>query len=348
MDIAGAPKATRPLVVAFFIRHFTERGTEVSTFTYADENEKLLGNTSVIIHLTPRGCVHHGMPYITTSLPRFAARFRVIAIDSLQGDIPRVLAEHNIDVFYAQTHGGPDIYSFGDLELWGTCRTIKHCVFTTSCREGTVFCRISGQIACTDGMDCPILPLAVVAPISAAGGLRFELGIPNDAVVFGWLGGPHSFNIAWAIEAVNTVLAEPAPSNAHGQPIYFLFLNCATQFRPSHACLHLPCTMDTLEKSRIIQTCDAMLHAQYMGETFGLACAEFALHGKPVFTSALGCGAHRFYLGERAVVYTDASDLVAKLKAFTREPPTTKPRQCGYFTCLPERVMPVFRNVITA
>ena len=35
--------------VAFFVRHFTERGTEISTYNYAHFNEKILGNKSIII-----------------------------------------------------------------------------------------------------------------------------------------------------------------------------------------------------------------------------------------------------------------------------------------------------------
>ena len=32
--------------VAFIIKHFTERGTERTTYDYADFNEKILGNQS--------------------------------------------------------------------------------------------------------------------------------------------------------------------------------------------------------------------------------------------------------------------------------------------------------------
>ena len=35
--------------VAFIVKHFTERGTELSTYNYAKYNEKILGNKSIII-----------------------------------------------------------------------------------------------------------------------------------------------------------------------------------------------------------------------------------------------------------------------------------------------------------
>ena len=36
--------------IAFFIRHFTERGTEVAVYDYANYNEKILHNNSYIIY----------------------------------------------------------------------------------------------------------------------------------------------------------------------------------------------------------------------------------------------------------------------------------------------------------
>jgi len=38
--------------IGFFIRHFTERGTEVSAYDYAKYNEEILHNKSIIICLT--------------------------------------------------------------------------------------------------------------------------------------------------------------------------------------------------------------------------------------------------------------------------------------------------------
>ena len=41
--------------IGFFIRHFTERGTEVATYDYAKYNEDILNNKSYIICFTPEG-----------------------------------------------------------------------------------------------------------------------------------------------------------------------------------------------------------------------------------------------------------------------------------------------------
>ena len=39
--------------IAFFVRHFTERGTEVAIYDYAKYNEEILNNKSYIICFTP-------------------------------------------------------------------------------------------------------------------------------------------------------------------------------------------------------------------------------------------------------------------------------------------------------
>lgn len=45
--------------ILFFIRHFTERGTEVATYDYAKYNEDILHNKSYIICFTNEGQKTH-------------------------------------------------------------------------------------------------------------------------------------------------------------------------------------------------------------------------------------------------------------------------------------------------
>ena len=37
-------------------------------------------------------------------------------------------------------------------------------------------------------------------------------------------------------------------------------------------------------KIKFINSCDAMLHGRSLGESFGIACGEFAIRNKPIFT----------------------------------------------------------------
>lgn len=48
--------------------------------------------------------------------------------------------------------------------------------------------------------------------------------------------------------------------------------------------IYLPTNSDLRYKEDYIKTCDVMLHARTVGETFGLAVAEFSVRNKPVIT----------------------------------------------------------------
>ena len=45
---------THKMNVGFFVRHFTERGTEIAIYDYAHYNETILNNKSIIICFTER------------------------------------------------------------------------------------------------------------------------------------------------------------------------------------------------------------------------------------------------------------------------------------------------------
>jgi hypothetical protein len=80
---------------------------------------------------------------------------------------------------------------------------------------------------------------------------------------------------------------------------------------------YLPATVDPLGKAKFLATCDAMLHARWHGETFGLAVGEFAVLGKPVITfSESREKAHLEMLGNQALLYRNAGELAEILRGF--------------------------------
>lgn len=335
----NTPSRKMTKTVAFFIRHFTERGTEVSTFAYAHYNEVLLHNRSLIVHFSETGTAAHGWDYIKVSYAKFKERFgdRVIAIDAIS-DFSAIASKWNVDVFFTQTHGGADVYDFHRVDIWRNVITIKQCVFNTNVIEGTVCCKISSAFG-----DAAVPVLPYIADVDRAHvDMREELGIPRDAVVFGWIGGQHSFDIADAVYAVNTVAN--LETNVQQKPVFFVFMNCATEFVTRHNIIHLPRTLDSRTKSIFIETCDAMLHARTIGETFGLACSEFAQHGKPVLTTLCGDIAHICYLGDLAVIYRNTADLIVKLLTF--DPRMFTNKVCKYVKFTPENVMNTFSQLI--
>jgi len=318
--------------IAFFIRHFGERGTEVSVYDYAHFNETLLGNESIIVGFTPQAYARYGLTCMPDVLEKFCKRFRVYLVDSF-AEVDPLLRREKVDVYYTQTHGAIERPPFGDVTA---CTYAVHCVFETRQPHGDIYFSISQQLNDRFGTSVPVVPYPVHRG-STTDTLRASLGIPEDAIVFGRHGAMDTFDIQIAREAVEEV----AKSNPN---VYFLFMNT------SHVCslpnvIHLPKTIDVETKQRFINTCDAYLHARSDGETFGLAVAEFAVSDKPII-ACTRCtdDAHFRILKDKVYKYTTKDDLVHILTTFKRGDMDMSTNGYKQFTI--EHVMDAFRQIV--
>jgi hypothetical protein len=80
---------------------------------------------------------------------------------------------------------------------------------------------------------------------------------------------------------------------------------------------YLAPTIDPEEKAQFLATCDAMVHARWHGETFGLAVGEFATLGKPVITFGESRErAHLEMLGSTGLLYRNRMELRRILEDF--------------------------------
>lgn len=324
------------VVVAFFIRHFTERGTEVAVYDYAHFNETILGNKSIILCLTTESQKRHGLPDTRHSFQKFNDRFQVIEFNGFH-EMPELINKLKLDFFYTLTYGGyGDIYNFNDKSIWvPPCKTIKHCVFDTSGKEGDYYISIGNQI---NRNNYNVIPHIIYLPIlKETRNMRTELNIPENAFVFGRHGGVCQFNINFVKDAIIHIL-EKQPD------FYFVFLN-TLRFHIHPRIKYLDLNTDLQYKIRFINTCDAMIHARDMGESFGLAVGEFSLMNKPIFTSNKGEKEHICILGERAIVYNDYDDLMEKFSN-VREIVESRKDWNAYQDYSPEKVMELFRTHI--
>jgi hypothetical protein len=167
--------------------------------------------------------------------------------------------------------------------------------------------------------------------------LRGKLGIPKGAKVFGRHGGGDTFNIPFVREAV----VRHARQNPDD---HFVFLNTESICEAENLTnLHyLQATVDPVEKAKFLATCDAMLHARWHGETFGLAAGEFAVLGKPVITFADSRErAHLEMLGRQSLQYRHADELIKILRDF--RPHRTQGTEYEIFGD-PKVVMEIFRK----
>jgi len=318
--------------IAFFIRHFGERGTEVSEFDYAHYNETLLGNESIIIGFTPETYARHGLTCMPDVLDKFCKRFRVYLVNEFS-EINPLLAREGVDVYYTQTHGALERYPFGDVN---SCTYAVHCVFETGQPHGDVYFSISQQLNDRFRTSVPVVPYPVKRG-KTQDTMRSELGIPEDATVFGRHGSLDTFDIQLAREAV----IEHAKENPN---VYFLFMNTYPVCDLPNV-IHLPKTIDVEMKQKFINTCDAYLHARSDGETFGLAVAEFAISEKPVIASTKCTDdAHLRILSDKVYKYTTKDDLLNILRHFRKGEMDMS--ENGYKRFSPEAVMSVFRQIV--
>jgi hypothetical protein len=319
------------MILGFHSKQLTERGTEVALFDYALAAKELLGHEARIFVPAETEKV------IPAVKQRFEEHFDVTLYSSSN--------EISCDALYAIKRGFPGRITDGIPEL-------VHAFHDASHPHGHRFATVSAWVSHTAVHNFrlprgrvitvpklrkpPVVPHIVTLP-DVADDFRAQLWIPDDAVVFGRHGGVGTFSIDFVKDAIRDAVTIR-------KDIWFLFLN-VEEFCDDPRVIHLPQMTDRREIRRFINTCDYMIHAHAIGETFGLAVAEFAFAGVPVMT----------YLGsprlaqldllsdDLLLAYTDYSDVLTDLTALERRTapvPSDVPERYSV-----ERVMARFQDV---
>jgi hypothetical protein len=277
--------------VLFHSNHLGIRGTEVALFDYAFFNQALLGNESVVAYDATRA---ENDPSV---IDKFARHFHLHAYrDFSQFD--RIVAEARADRAYFIKAGSRDGKLARDVP------SLVHAVFGVPPQEvhGSVFAFVSEWLAqFASGGALPFVPHMINLP-QRDDDLRETLNIPPDALVIASYGGADCFNVPFAGQAVYDALLRR-------RDLVFLFMNYPRFFTHERA-IFLPGNADPDFKVRFINSCDAMIHAQSLGESFGLACGEFSSRNKPVITFGGGFGkSHMEILGSKALIYYNKVEL---------------------------------------
>ena len=275
------------------------RGSENALWDYANFNETILGNHSVICH--PAELENEG----NAIYAKWKARFPLIPYRT-KAELSLKLKENGVDILYQIKPGPYDGFVIPGL------KNCIHAMFLSDEFHGYCFAYVSRWASrVMTGKEESFVP-HFVPKLQSKLNLRCKLGIPTGANVFGRHGGADTFNIQF----VREVVLQHAKKNSGD---HFVFLNTETirgteKLKNVH---YLAPTIDPEEKAQFLGTCDAMLHARWHGETFGLAVGEFAVLGKPVIT----CGgsrerAHLDLLGNKALVYQNCEELETILNSF--------------------------------
>lgn len=291
--------------IVFHSNQLSLRGTEIALYDYAFFNRALLGNESIVVYDENSKNNDPGV------VRKFSTQFPTIPYRDFS-EVDAVIREHGADLLYCIKSGKRD------GKMSAVVPTMVHAVFPTSLDHvhGAAYAFVSDWLssACTNG-KLPAVPHIVHLPPLPDGvprDLREELNIPSDATVFACHGGATSFDIDFVKKQVIPQALQARPD------LYFLFLNIE-RFIDHPRVLFLPGSSSAEYKVRFIHTADAMLHGRQVGESFGLACAEFSILNKPVLTYAKSRDRnHLLVLGDRALKYAGVRDLLRLLLEFDR------------------------------
>jgi hypothetical protein len=301
--------------VAFYSPHLGLRGTEITMYDFADYNEKILGNKSIIIY-------NIGHPFTHPEVvKKFKDRFDTVYELERSGPndwhwngsvtmpmLDPILEKEGCYGFYVQKFGN------NDGLISRVCKTLILVAAPVCEPHGDVYAYVSEWLSeKASGGRYPSVPSMITPLPPADSNMREELGIPESATVFGRTGGYDTWSIPWASEIVKNVVHNN--TNA-----YFVFQN-TEKFYDHPQIKWLGASADLHTKSRFIETCDAMIHARNEGESFGCACGEFALKNKPIITwSGSSDRNHIRLIGDRGYLYNDPSTLYNILMNFEKRP----------------------------
>ena len=305
--------------VAFWENQLGERGTTTSLYDYAYNNQTLLGNRSFIFY--DKNNPNNQQQIID----KFKSNFVVHATDDFK-EVDEYLTKYKITHIYIIKYGNKD------NRVSKVAKNLIHCVFSCCEPHGDVYSAISPFLD-RYRPEYPVVPHMIVLPDHDRN-MRSELNIPEDAVVFGGYGGRTSFSINFAQHVVYQVASQ-------NPKIYFLFANFDRFCPPLPNIIHLPAIFDPQEKTKFINTSDAMLWARHDGETFGIAIGEFSVKNRPIIAMDIGYRCHVHILGDQALWYKDAGSLQNILLRF--DPLIERSKDWNaYRKFSPEKVMCAF------
>lgn len=312
--------------IGFHTNGLSLRGTEIALYDYAHHNQNLLGNESVVFYRKNNAVEK-------TVLEKFSKQFKLYPYDGRQ-ELNRLIEREGIDLTYFIKSGERDD------AICESSPALIHAVFPTKVEEfhGDKYAFVSQWLSKEySNNQVPFVPHMIELPDNNDN-LRNELNITENATVLGWYGGSDSFNLDFVKKAVVAAIEKRSD-------LYFLFMNMEP-FAKHEKLLFLPGNSDMTYKVKFINTCDGMLHARGIGESFGLACGEFSIKGKPVITYAMSPQrSHIEILGDKAILYKGKKDLAEIFQNFSRNTQKEKDWDAYSRNFCAKEVMRKFKDV---
>lgn len=252
--------------IAFYIDAMNYRGMANSTFQYAFYNKKILKNNSIIFYNNKTKANRKDV------INKFKAKFKVIGISNFS-KINKFKKKYNLKFIYLQKGGEKK-----DNLLTTKINTIIHVLFPQRYHQihGHKYAYISEWLSHKfSNRKIPFVPY-IVKDFNTKNDLKSKLNISKKNIVLGCHGGESSFDLKFVQDSIMNSVNKR-------RELTFLFLNIK-KFCNHPRIIFLKGSADEKIKKKFINTCDAMIYARSLGESFGLACAEFAINDKVIIS----------------------------------------------------------------
>lgn len=310
--------------IAFHSPSITVRGTENAIFYYALYNEIILGNKSIII--TPvSGLFESDM----MAIKKFNEKFRILYYTTLPEMEKQI---RDCDILYCIKYGKNDGIMSNKI------KTVIHCVFDMSEPHGSVYAGVSRAIASKFERELYVPHMIGLLPSTTGENLRSQLNIPENAVVFGRMGGSDTFDLEIGLNAIRRVLR-------NFNNIYFVFVNTPVFVKHDNA-FFLGKIIEDDDKNKFIVTCDAHLECGTLGHSFGISLGEASVNNRPCicYNGDMWNTSHLQILGEKGIYYGSEDELYNILSTFKPEEHKNIDYNCYREYC-PDKVMNEFKKV---
>jgi len=312
--------------IAFFIGEMNYRGVVNSTFQFALKNRINLKNKSIIFY--DKTNVLNNKEVIK----KFKKKFKTIPITNFL-EIENFKVKYNIDYIYIQKGGERD--NFYSKKI----KTLVHALYPQKINQihGYRYVYASEWLSKNfSNYKIPYVPY-MVEMHQTKKNLRKIFNIKKKQVVLGCHGGESSFNLKFAQDVIKKILESRTD-------ITFLFLNI-NKFCKHKRAIFLKGTIEENYKKKFLNTCDAMIYGRSLGESFGLACAEFATLDKPIISYKFNRHKnHKLSLSKKKFYeygsYSDLYNILMNYKIKSNLKIRNK-----YKNCKPNQVTEKFRKI---
>ena len=262
--------------IAFYIDEMNFRGVANSSYNYALNNQLILKNKSIIFY---NKLNHRNEKEV---IKKFKNKFKTIGIKKFL-EIDKFQSKFNINFIYVQKGGEKDSWTSNNI------KTLVHSVYPQKIKEkhGYKYAFISEWLSKNfSNNKIDFVPLMIQLNKTKKD-LKNKLNISKKQIVFGCHGGSSSFNLKFVHDTILDIVNKR-------DDITFLFLNI-DKFTKHRRIIFLKGTANEELKKKFLNTCDAMIYGRSLGESYGLACGEFAILNKKIFAYKYSLHKNHFF-----------------------------------------------------